>query len=448
MWGDLPSDILYDIFSYYQYGEDDFHPLETLLLVSKYWASVACSDRALWARYKIRLGHEPTMKMWKARLPIRLKRSGDLSPIEIDISTEMDGENDPCRNAMFYPESCLGETGDGRSYWPCRCNAGHNNLLNWVLNQLTGPSGELCKRWKFFRFYSDTYYTDFGPGSGARGLFTALSFATPFLVSVSLHRVSVNAPGEFELPLLPFSPLLREISFSSCCLPLRLPNMERARRVQISATSHWSTNFVNLRQAARVERLAVNDQDIGLPLELPHVWHLTLTGWKRRMAFNFAQVSMPRLTHLALNIGDIRLWRDSTSHRTLPFQQLKQLEIRRTPHSFKLIRYQELIGSIFEVLHISTSLVSVLASAAFFSILVKWTWISRRAIEGLVAEDGNIAKPWNWQGSVSLLSLSNSPLGILSGSETSVELEILARHWGLSSPDGSWETLIQILAYS
>src|SRR6202000_2920973 len=98
-----------------QQGENAFYPLETLLLVCKRWSSAALSNRALWARYKIQLGHEPITKIWRARLPLRIARSGEATLVDIDIDTDRTGTRDA---------SCQGGgcAGDKWSFWPCRCH--------------------------------------------------------------------------------------------------------------------------------------------------------------------------------------------------------------------------------------------------------------------------------------------------------------------------------------
>jgi hypothetical protein len=222
--------------------------------------------------------------------------------------------------------------------------------------------------------------------------------------------------------------------------------MNNVRRMQIAETSHWRTNLVNMEQAMALEQLAMHNQEIALPLELPNLWHLTLTGW--RLTSNIDKVSMRRLTRLSLDLGDVTLWRDMTDSRTLPFEQLKQLEIRRRPTRYGPLAHSELATSIFQVLYLSTNISSILASPSFFSVVLKRTWRGSRLREGLDVEDGVQFTSWNWRGKVELISSFGYTLGELSGNESSTELETLARDWGLSSPDVSWETLLQILNFS
>jgi hypothetical protein len=86
----LSFDVLGLIFSHYTEEENIGYPLETLLLVCRSWSNAALGHRALWNNLRIIIGHEPTISMWKARLPLRLARCALHSPLDIMLRNQLD----------------------------------------------------------------------------------------------------------------------------------------------------------------------------------------------------------------------------------------------------------------------------------------------------------------------------------------------------------------------
>jgi hypothetical protein len=155
-----------------------------------------------------------------------------------------------------------------------------------------------CERW---RFYANIYFMDFGPSSASRSLFRALAYPTPSLVSLPLHRISASYSLGHDSPLVPYTPMLKSTTFSDCCLPHHLDCLKTARRIELSNARHWSTNLVDLSGAERVEQFVLDNVEVTLHVELPHLSHLTLTGWR---SITFKPGSMPRLTSLSLDSDD------------------------------------------------------------------------------------------------------------------------------------------------
>ncbi|KIM27065.1 hypothetical protein M408DRAFT_24817 [Serendipita vermifera MAFF 305830] len=438
----LPCDILYEIFDQYQTQEDDFHPLETLLLVCKFWATAALSNLPLWGRLKIRLGHKCTMDMWETRLPLRLMRSGDVAPIEIDISNALVDEYGPRLNAGFYPKDCLGYKGNGLSFWPCCCNSSHDHHINWLVHQLAGKDGKRHERWKKFSFLSESrWFTDNGPASAARGIFTVLSGPTRSLTSVTLQKVGVSSEVSAYDILFSNAPGLRQISITECNIP-RFAPFKQANRIYLKEAAHWSTNLINLEEAGNLEELTIWDQQIAFPTNLPRLRHLVLIG--RWFPSNFDQTSMPHLSHLSLDFSHLFFCHELAVCPSFPFQQIRELTILFARPDIG--DHRPLVQTTREILRCTTQLSSIVATSPFFSLLVKGMWEARREVDS--QKEQYHSNYWMWERRPTLISTSIGPLGELSGDEDANRLEVLAQEWGLFSPEISWETLINCLAYS
>src|ERR1700689_5486040 len=110
----IPFDILGLIFSHYAAEETIHYPLETLLLVCQGWKEAALGHCALWNEVNIYIGHNPTSKIWNARLPLRLARSGPTIPLYIKLRNYLAiplserTQEDAHNHGIYSPESCGG----------------------------------------------------------------------------------------------------------------------------------------------------------------------------------------------------------------------------------------------------------------------------------------------------------------------------------------------------
>jgi F-box-like len=153
----IPFDILGHIFSHYAEAETITYPLETLLLVSRLWSDAALGHRALWSHLKVHIvswGGISSVKIWKTRLPLRLKRCGDTLPLHIELRHFPSRPVDIVQGNEYwellnrlerrkdYPER--GNT-DPRA--PCACTREMHVCVDEFLLLLAGRGGELCKRW-------------------------------------------------------------------------------------------------------------------------------------------------------------------------------------------------------------------------------------------------------------------------------------------------------------
>jgi hypothetical protein len=266
---------------------------------------------------------------------------------------------------------------------------------------------------------------DFGPPSASRSLFRALAYPTPSLVSLSLHRISASYSLSHDQPLVPCAPILKSVTFGDCCLPRHLNCLKTARRIELSNARHWSTNLVDLSGAERVEQLVLDNVDVTLPVELPYLSHLTLTGWR---SITFKPESMPRLTSLSLDSGDRPLWRKLTRFHSLPFEQLEHLEICSRSERHPTMRCNQLEDSIFQVILSCSNLSSIAASRTFFGVLFEWLLQSRDVPEQSEMEGQIRVDLWHREERVKLLSLSGD---LVAGSENLAQLLSLASKWDL-----------------
>jgi len=202
--------------------------------------------------------------------------------------------------------------------------------------------------------------------------------------------------------------MLQEVVLSECCLSRPLPAMNGLRRIELSEVRHWDTNLVRLGELEEVEQLVLNNLEVELPMNLPRLRHLTLTGW--RVKLNIERVSMPRLTYLSLDPGDFELWAYVTERHPLLFEQLKHLEIRGELQSSPRLGSKQHEDSVSRLICSFESLLSVSASVSFFGALLKWMSQGRSTSGEL--EDERVKVKWK-QG-VALILPSGELMGELS----------------------------------
>jgi hypothetical protein len=81
----LPADVLHLIFTEYVKEETPEYPLESLLLVCRFWTASALECRSIWARFNIVIEIISTVQNWLRIIPRRLARSGSSSPITLMV---------------------------------------------------------------------------------------------------------------------------------------------------------------------------------------------------------------------------------------------------------------------------------------------------------------------------------------------------------------------------
>jgi hypothetical protein len=230
-------DILGVILSHYASEETIRHPLETMLLVSRSWSDAALGHRAIWGHLNIYLGHNPTSKIWRARLPLRLARAGPVTPLYIDVRNYLDmrycsqAQEDVQHDPLFFPSPCR-----GGGYELCTCYMAARASVHETLERLAGRSGELCTRWRSLKL--DFENSERGI-NGTALVAIPLSYPTPQLTTLSLRNLQFD--GDIAFPLLPSVPEMTKITIVDCNLP-SLPSVNNIRQ----ATIGWKYNIPNL----------------------------------------------------------------------------------------------------------------------------------------------------------------------------------------------------------
>jgi hypothetical protein len=234
----LLFDVLGVIFSHYALEETIHHPLETLLLVSRSWADAALGHRAIWGHLNIYLGHNPTSKIWRARLPLRLARAGPITPLYIDVRNYLDmpyclqAHKDVQEDLLFLSIPCRE---GGYDFGACICYMTARASVHEALERVAGTSGELCARWKSFKL--DLGHTE-RHINGTALTAIPLSYPTPHLTTLSLKNLRFN--HDILFPLFPSVPEMKDVTMVDCNLP-SFSSFESIRQ----ATIGWKDNILN-----------------------------------------------------------------------------------------------------------------------------------------------------------------------------------------------------------
>jgi hypothetical protein len=347
----LSFDVLSEIFDCYAEEETIYHPLETLLLVCKSWSEAALSHRLLWARLKIYIGHAPSQKMWLTRLPRRLERSGETTPLEIDLRVISRSDQRPntenCNHRRFMNPGC-------------NCIALASITIESLLIILAGADGELCKRWRSLCLRSISSLHTSIP----------LSHPTPILTVLRYERVSIT---EGIWPVLPALPSLHTLHvIGSRRLPL--PKFDSIRELVLD--SEWMplpAGFADLHTATKLERLAIRVNrpvTYRFPDRLPNLEFLSLEG--RQMPTNIATFQAPNLLRLSLNSDKASTYRliiDSS----LPFSNLRELRLVWIDNNYSY-GLKQFLAFTEHLLVRCTSLARIEGNGEALTIIVRLLW--------------------------------------------------------------------------
>jgi hypothetical protein len=444
-------DVLEDIFLFYQVQEDVFHPLETLLLVCKFWSAAASSCRALWSNFTIHISHEPTIKTWNARLPLRLARTG--SSILLDITICADIGPLLMFTSEYYGEMlsplCLQEPINAANV-VCPCSGKRESLVASALELLAGEKGEICKRWRSLdlRLGPWRYCIDPLQEDGRATLLRGLTYPTPALKRLVMRNFRVREPPSGSTcRLLPSTPVIDEVEVYHCFVPwhLSMPNICRAKLQQGTerrARASPKVRSLEGSESIRELHLTIGPQSgVRLPSKLPRLTHLTLDG--EYLPLNFNQCHMPRLECLAINMGHFGISRKLVLQcPDFPFSQLKKLDFRlqdSTPWPYSLVG---LCDSILKILRgAATSLVSFHSIEIVHSIVIKWLWEYQQSLKSHKAPGREIGLFFRQKVTLST-SCSSRELG---GHERGEDLEMLAQNWGIVPPSRDWNFLLDEL---
>jgi hypothetical protein len=416
----LPFDVLGVIFDYYRDEKTIQFSLETMLSVCRSWNEAAPGHRNLWARLKIYIGHFPTSKIWKSRLPRRLERAGDSTPLEIDLRSILDSPNPPQGyqvNLDWYSRRVPNYFCD-RS---CNCAGTARRTVKELLVLLAGPHGELCHRWKSLYLYLGLY--DY--------LGKEMTYPTPNLEAVWLERPAI-ALGVCVLPSLPklkTFKIFRPFFFI-------VPKIDNVRNLVILDSDSWETDLSNLRTATNVETIEVEGLrkpiPYSLPQLLPHLSSMSFIG--NHLPSNLNEVQAPNIRRLSLTLADNETLQTFVGSY-LPLWDLQELEI--TWSHAHLAIYEELRTTTSDLLLSCISLTCIKADRRTLSVIVKLYW--EECATRSAGREHIMGKTLSfWSIDVRIGVNVRRPEG-------KSELEGVALSLGLTPPSMSWDYMLACL---
>jgi len=418
----FPFDVLGVIFDFYLDEEAVDFPLETMLLVCRSWNEAALGHRNLWARLKIYLGHFPTSEVWTMRLPRRLERAGDSTPLEIDLRSILDSPNSPQGVRTDFDQ----------------CNRLYSNVFgdltcSWVhtarrtakelLIMLTGSQGELCHRWKSL-YLGLSPHIDLGKG---------LAYPTPNLKALWLELPFIP----LSIAILPSIPKLKTFEvFRPYSLPL--PKIENVRHLVILDLSRV-IDLSNLKTATNVETLTIGTREMSpttsipysLPQPLPRLSSMSFIGNSIPSSLN--EIQAPNIRRLSLK-STYPTTLKAIVASSLPLCDLQELHLTWTdPHLW----VNELRTTTSDLLLSCISLTHIEGDMSSLSVIVKWYWedcTTRRGEKGHI-----IGKTLNFWSNDMKKGVS------VTRPEGKSELEGVALSLGLIPPSISWEIILSAL---
>jgi hypothetical protein len=448
----LTFDILGAIFSYYASEETIHHPLETMLLVSRSWADAALGHRTLWSDLKIYFGHNPTSKIWEARLPLRLARAGPTTLLDIDLRNYLDmphspqAQRDVQNDPLFSSFPChRNDDADGSDDELCTCYDATRASVQKALEKISGKSGELCIRWRSLEL--DLGHTEQGI-NGTELVAIPLSYPTPQLTILALRNVYL--PRNIAFPVFPCTPELKVITIGDCNLP-SLPRCNNIRQATIGWEEKVQTfpDLSAFRHATRLETLRLHippvptaANRICLPDQLNGLRVLYLKG--NDFPPQLYSCQMPILSSLVLKYQFTNLLayflrcEGFVPENLRRFTLLWDLLARPTSKD---------ISSTFTWLHTFLSrtrnLESITAEKEILNILLKLIWFLARVDPSQGHSNGGPLVDDIW-----INNCDFEERVYLRGDETQERLEEIANDWNLVPLHGSLEEFISRLRVS
>lgn len=431
------------VFVCYSKEETFEHPLETLLLVCRFWNHTAVEHRSIWTNLRIYLGHQPTSRAWTMRLPLRLTRCGPNSLLDIDLRNLLDApEYEEImeisdKSDVFQTHSCP-LASDPMFFGRCTCYKEVRECVDNALQVLSGQYGNTCARWR-------SLILDLGHDeeedswTGNQHLVDALRHPTPMLTAMTLRRVRLGAEY-FSSELFPITTLVKELSIIDCHLP-SLPNFETV----IASILGWKepyTSYQDLasfRGAAKIRRLALltgYSSDIGLPLEMPDLRVLEIDGIT--VPQDLMKSKTPQLINLALHFDFRNLIAQILLAEGIPFEKITRItlywdnSIRDAPSEDEFL---DVLYSAKELMESLVSLELLGTSGDMLSIILKILWDSTDA--NLPSEEAKTFVPHKLilHNMMTEESIKIGEVMRQGGQQTRLALECLAECRGLAPLD-------------
>lgn len=319
----------------------------------------------------------------------RLKRSGDMVPLDIDLRDLLCRVASPFVEDFEYQEVDQSSTlicpreidaTTGQSL-PCDCPVANYKCMFALIILLTGENGRLCQRWRHVTLsHPDTFYS----GLPSLSIVENLGRSTPMLVSLTLHYIIIT-----QEPFLPQCPALKYLALNNSSIP-RIPNVEKLLFIGISWTeiyppSAWKDlNF--LKSATQLVVLKLNlpsppepllELDTHMTFVLFDLTNLELRG--KDLFPGMDQIYMPSLTHVSIGVKGIHLLRQFVNDMLLPVQN-----IRRSILWYDGVDYgylEEMRGYVVTLLHSLRGLETFSGDVRILSVVLKLIWETTPIVE-------------------------------------------------------------------
>jgi hypothetical protein len=437
VWSTLSFDVLAHIFSHYATTETVDHPIETLLLVSRWWRDVALGHRALWSHLNAHIDigslyYSP--RIWKSRLPLRLKRCGDTLPLHVDLrhlpSSFARGAGHPQLWEKMHrqnrPFTCPVRA-NGTQLTQCTCITDALLCVDELFLLLAGQGGILCKRWKSLNLevrdpmdYSLKY----------REVAPVLRYPMPLLSSLAIHNLT---SGNFELAL-PYASARRS--------PLRiatnvlLPSLQPVRSLTMVVTRQeligGKFTYLIAEEARNVEELSL-DGDFMLPNCMTKLWRLETAGAIRWSGDGEAQ--LPSLTHLSLKNRPINYNEKPIQIQSVDLLRLVSLGVHWDPD----YNHSSFKGIILEILQAAKNLSIIHGNQRGVGMVLKLVWEHEMRCVDLRKRGKD--EPRLLAGQRISITVHQSS-AVLQGDETCLQLCNVARLLKVDAPNASWNILL------
>jgi hypothetical protein len=429
----LSFDVLAHIFSHYATTETVDYPIETLLLVCRWWRDVALGHRALWSYLNAHIDigslyYSP--RIWKSRLPLRLKRCGDTLPLHIDLrhlpSNFARGAGHPQlwqkMHSKNRPFVCPMRA-HGTQVTQCMCIIEALRCVDELLLLLAGPGGILCKRWKSLNLEvrdpaaHKLKYKEVGP---------VLRYPMPLLSSLAIHNLT-SEKIERSLSYMPRLSLFRNIS---------LPSLQPVRSLTIIETRHefvsGKLTSVIAEEARNVEELAL-EGDFLLPHGMTKLWRLEVAGAIRWPGDSGAQ--LPSLTHLSLKNHPLNHTQKSVQIQGVDLLRLVSLGVHWDPD----YNHSTFKGIILEILQAAKNLSLVHGNQRGVGMVLKLVWEHEMRCVDLRKKGKDELRLLAGQ-RISITMHQSS--AVLQGDETCHQLCSVARLLKVDAPNASWNIIL------
>ncbi|KIM19675.1 hypothetical protein M408DRAFT_31014 [Serendipita vermifera MAFF 305830] len=293
------------------------------------------------------------------------------------------------------------------------------------LNELSGPNGKYCSRWRTLRL--EPGHTPWRIGSGL--LQDTLSYPTPNLKAVYFDHVRLEGTATDKL-VLPNASNVHDVTILDCKLPSLHP-FDGVCEAQLG----WKDltgdpmPIIALHGAKQAQRLtlwALSFATIQLPVQLPQLQALHIKG--SHIPAELATIEFPLLNDLAVCWFAQNPIPTIMGNRGIPIENLRRITITTPFESVEINSedaYTQASESVLELFRRATNLRDVSSSGGALAIILKTLWdaIENGQYKGLYpSAKGSVERAW-------ITDLITGDTFELDGEETVESLQALCRQW-------------------